>query len=338
MNDRCIHCGEAVAPADRFCEGCGSVLCAVVRRVAVPGPVSESAEPCIGCGSEAFVDDYCASCGQRRTGPDRDESRLDGIVLISDRGLEHVTNDDAAAAGTVAENAEEPPHALVVAVCDGVSTSKDAYLAAVAASTAGVDAMLTALAVRRDARAAVVAGLAKAAKAAAVGSEAGAFNGPSCTYVAAAVVRTSSRTIEIAVGNVGDSRAYWLPGTASPAMRLTVDDSVAQELITAGAPADSAPVQAGAHTLTRWFGADAGPIPWTDAGVQSISTSGPGVLLLCTDGLWNYLPAAEDIAAFCEGADTATAAQALVDHALRCGGADNVTVALIPIGGSDGMC
>ena len=34
---------------------------------------------------------------------------------------------------------------------------------------------------------------------------------PSCTYAATVVVPTSSGTAEIAVGNVGDSRVYWLP-------------------------------------------------------------------------------------------------------------------------------
>ena len=65
--------------------------------------------------------------------------------------------------------------------------------------------------------------------------------------------------MEITVGNVGDSRVYWLPEPPAPARCLTVDDSVAQELITAGVPADSEAVQAGAHTLTRWLGADAEP-------------------------------------------------------------------------------
>ena len=56
--------------------------------------------------------------------------------------------------------------------------------------------------------------------------------------------------------------------------------------------------------------------------------------MLCTDGLWNYLPHADDIARFCTGTDDAANARALIEHALRCGGHDNVTVAVIPIGGS----
>ena len=80
---------------------------------------------------------------------------------------------------------------------------------------------------------------------------------------------------EIAVGNVGDSRVYWLPEPPAPAQCLTVDDSLAQELISAGVPAESEAVQAGAHTLTRWLGADAEPTPWSDSSVRPITTAEP---------------------------------------------------------------
>ncbi len=113
---------------------------------------------------------------------------------------------------------------------------------------------------------------------------------------------------------------------------LTVDDSLAQELITAGAAADSEAVQAGAHTLTRWLGADSEPKPWSESSVQTITTAGSGSLLLCTDGLWNYLPDAADIGRLCTGADATATARALVEYALQAGGQDNITVAIVPIG------
>ena len=104
-------------------------------------------------------------------------------------------------------------------------------------------------------------------------------------------------------------------------------------MISAGAAAESEAVQAGAHTLTRWLGADAGATPWSDSSVRPITITGPGVLLACTDGLWNYLPEADDISRICAGLDPTSAARALVDHALTAGGQDNITVAVIPIGG-----
>ncbi|MBS1691497.1 MAG: protein phosphatase 2C domain-containing protein [Actinobacteria bacterium] len=328
----CPRCAAAVGPTDKFCEGCGAPL-AEVRRVAVPRALrtlGAPAGPCADCGNQAYVDEYCTACGHRRPEPDRDQMELAGIVLVTDRGIEHVRNEDAAAAGIVGE----PPHALAVAVCDGVSTSGEAHTAAVAASKAGVDAMLATLAATRKGRAAVLTGLAGAAKAAvAAGAGADPSSAPSCTYTAAAVVPAGAGTVEITIGNVGDSRAYWLPEPPAAARQLTVDDSLAQELMTAGASADSAAVQRSAHTLTRWLGADADAKPWSDSSVQTITATGPGALLMCTDGLWNYLPDAADIAPFCAGADAVAAAVALVEHALRAGGQDNITVAVIPIGG-----
>ena len=328
----CMQCGSTFVAADLFCESCGTILRAV-RRVAIPGPARSPDVPCADCGNETYVDDYCTACGNRRAEPARDRADLDGIVLITDRGLEHPRNEDAAAAGIVAA-AGEQSSAIAVTVCDGVSASADAQLAAVGASMAGVDAMLRALAGSRQAGSAVLAGLTDASIAAA-GAGLGSMDltmAPSCTYAAATVVPTEAG-VEITVGNVGDSRVYWLPEPPAQAQCLTVDDSLAQELITAGIPADSEAVQAGAHTLTRWLGADAEPTPWSDSSVRSITTTDRGLLLMCTDGLWNYLPEADDIARFCIGVDAEAAARALVEYALAAGGHDNITVAVIPIGG-----
>ena len=156
---------------------------------------------------------------------------------------------------------------------------------------------------------------------------------PSCTYAAAAVVPTSAGTVQITVCNVGDSRVYWLPEPPEPPQLLTVDDSLAQELITAGVPAGSEAVLSSAHTLTRWLGADAEPTPWSESSVTTVTTADRGVLVMCTDGLWNYLSEPDDIARVCAGSDASAAARALVDYALSAGGQDNITVAVIPIGG-----
>lgn len=327
----CARCGASGVPADRFCESCGAVL-AAVRRVSVPSVTQDEPSACADCADGSYVGGYCSVCGQRRPEPDRDRANLGAIVLVTDRGLHHPRNEDAAAAGIVACEAGE---AIAVAVCDGVSSSSDADTAAKAASAAGVSAMLTSLVASAKPESAVLAGLADAAQAAAAaGRDSLARDiAPSCTYSAVAVAPTSAGRTEIAVGNVGDSRIYWIPDPPTHARCLTVDDSVAQELITAGAAAESEVVQAGAHTLTRWLGADADATPWSESSARPITLSEPGVLLVCSDGLWNYLPAADDIAAICSGQDSAAAAVALVDYALNAGGQDNITVALIPIGG-----
>lgn len=326
----CAHCAAPAEESDRFCGCCGAIL-AESTRIAIPRDLATPDGPCADCGDGSYDDGYCSACGSRQARPDRDEASLGRIALITDRGLEHHRNEDAAAAGTLG-------NAVVVAVCDGVSSSADADRAAAAASTAGVEAMLVALAGLQSLRGAVLAGLAAAAKAAK-----DAYAGPdlaiapSCTYTAAAIMPTEEGAVQIAVGNVGDSRAYWLPEPPVEPQQLTVDDSVAQELILAGAAADSAAVQRGAHTLTRWLGADNDAKPWSGSSLHTIVTGGPGSLLLCTDGLWNYLPDAADLAGFVTGADPAAAARALTEYALAAGGLDNITVVVIPIGGNDGF-
>ena len=46
------------------------------------------------------------------------------------------------------------------------------------------------------------------------------------------------------------------------------------------------------------------------------------------------IPDAADIARFCSGTDPGAAARALTEFALNAGGQDNITVAVVPIGGA----
>ena len=160
----------------------------------------------------------------------------------------------------------------------------------------------------------------------------GVPDGPSCTLVAAVV---DTATAAVTVGWVGDSRAYWL-ADGDAARLLTADHSWAAEMVAAGIlDAGAAMRDPRAHAITRWLG---GPAP--KPGVATLSPTGPGVLLLCTDGLWNYVPEAADLAALALPVATRdgprAAAEALTAHALAAGGRDNVTVVCLPIDPSGG--
>lgn len=148
---------------------------------------------------------------------------------------------------------------------------------------------------------------------------------PSTTLVAA--VATPER---IVVGNVGDSRAYWLGHEPGTRRRLTTDDSSAQEYIADGMAPEEAYADPDAHTITRWIGADADSAPT----VSSFDVTGPGHLIVCTDGLWNYFEDADQLALLVP-LDTSSPmeiARQLTDAALDAGGLDNITVAVVPIG------
>ncbi|MFF0493108.1 zinc ribbon domain-containing protein [Nocardia sp. NPDC004068] len=324
----CPECGAAVGSGDRFCEQCGGEL--GVRRAALPELDPATAAACASCGAATFDGDgYCASCGELRRPPDRASADLGMVQLVTDRGKAHARNEDAVAAAVLGADT------VIITVCDGVSTSEDPQAASGAAARAGVDACLTALAADRAATDAVMAGLEAAFQAVREVSVAAGHN-PSCTYVTAVLRGCANGEFEITVANVGDSRAYWLrAGGASadpPSRRLTVDDSWAQALVDSGAMDETAAMRdPRAHALVRWLGADSQHSA-AETAVRSLRVRGPGVLLLCSDGMWNYLPDAGDLAGIATTAPPAVAARNLVDYAMHCGGGDNITVAVAPVG------
>jgi serine/threonine protein phosphatase PrpC len=212
-------------------------------------------------------------------------------------------------------------------VCDGVSSSDRPDTASYAAVDAAVPALLDALRgepVDPGRALALAAGAAQAAAALAAGTDPGP-NPPSSTFVAAVVT-----TETVTVGWVGDSRAYWLPDSGEPQL-LSVDDSFAAEQIAEGVPRADAENGPQAHAITRWLGVDA---PDHTPRTTTAPLTGPGWVLLCSDGLWNYCSAPGDVAeltrttAQAAGAEPLGLASALVDWAKAQGGRDNITVAL----------
>ncbi|WP_279579432.1 PP2C family protein-serine/threonine phosphatase [Fodinicola feengrottensis] len=156
-----------------------------------------------------------------------------------------------------------------------------------------------------------------------------AHEAPSCTYVSAVVTAS-----EVTVGWLGDSRAYWI-GDDLTEQQLTVDDTVVSLLVAAGVSAEQAMADPNAHALARWVGADAED---RQPQVRTFQPDGPGAVVLCSDGLWNYRPALDGLAtAVRAGPGTAgtrpaaETAQALTALALESGGHDNVTVVVVPV-------
>ena len=151
-------------------------------------------------------------------------------------------------------------------------------------------------------------------------------NAPAATFVSAVVTGDAATLCWL-----GDSRAYWLGADGSGAQRLTRDDSLAEEMVATGLlDAAEALATPQAHVVTRWVGAD---LAGEAAHVVRFEPPGNGVLLLCSDGLWNYAPDAADLAARALPralTDPLGAAASLVAFALSAGGHDNVTAVLVP--------
>ena len=114
---------------------------------------------------------------------------------------------------------------------------------------------------------------------------------------------------------------------------LSHDDSLAEAAIAAGASAEEAYARRDAHTITHWLGTDA---PEVAPHIEVMTAPGPGILLVCSDGLWNYYEAPEAlrelVAAGPPGETALETARRLVDAALEAGGHDNITVAMKSLG------
>ncbi|QFZ20004.1 PP2C family serine/threonine-protein phosphatase [Saccharothrix syringae] len=319
LRDSCPECAAPVAPQDRFCEACGRNL--RVQRTPVGGPVTAR---CACGGAEFDGEGFCARCGRARVAVrDRVEFVLPGVAGVSDRGRRRQRNEDSMAFGRVRGRG------VAVVVCDGVASSERAEQASQTAVDTAVDVLLTGLQSGADAEAATADAVTAANGAVArLARPEAAEVAPSCTFVSAVVTDDSAT-----VGWVGDSRAYLVAGTG--AARLTTDDTWAAQLVAEGVlTEEEALTDRRAHVLSRWLGADAGAVE-----PQSVTfmVETPGLLVLCSDGLWNYVPEPEDLLAVLpRGVPPVEVARGLVDVALEAGGHDNITVVVIQLRGGNG--
>ena len=320
----CPGCDTPVGPEDRFCEECGQSL--LVRRTPVGGPLSNQSGKCVACGSENLgAEGFCEDCGRAQpSGRDRMECDLERVVGISDKGKRRARNEDSMAFGTVL-GANLPP-SVVAVVCDGVATSDRADSASQHAVDEATTVLLDAVLENGDPAAATRAAVARAIEVVSkLADPSVPGTAPSCTFVSAVVTPT-----EVTVGSVGDSRIYWIaaPGSeAMPSQVLTQDDTVAAELMAEGLSEEEANAVYQAHALSKWIGADAGEI---EPRVTTVAPGGPGHVLLCSDGLWNYVPDAQALTDVMPAEGGMTAADTLTKIALKLGGHDNITTVLVP--------
>ncbi|MFI2423368.1 protein phosphatase 2C domain-containing protein [Streptomyces sp. NPDC018955] len=308
---------------------------AAEQAAAEPVPAAGGAPVCVACRAGRVDDDgYCENCGHAQP-RERDHMEQDHgpVAAVSDRGLRHHRNEDAFAVSTTALPDGSP--ASVAIVCDGVSSATRPDEASLAASRAANESLLAALPRGTHPQTAMHDAIVAAADAvnALADEPAGARehaphqNAPACTIVGAVVTAGL-----LVVGWVGDSRVYWVPvDRSAPAARLTEDDSWAAQMVAAGLMGEAeAYADQRAHAITGWLGADAYEL---EPHTASFKPDRPGVVVVCTDGLWNYAESADEMAGAVP-ADAAVrplhAARVLVGHALDGGGHDNVTVALVP--------
>ncbi len=351
---RCPHCGADITPDAAFCENCGAALTSgpvtvesspAEEELEAPIELTKSVRlqpaeaaaaatpPCTSCGGVVGTDGYCETCGTKALSI-RDhytEQPATWVASCCDKGIRHHRNEDATA---IAADAEPGSRSILV-VCDGVSTSQDSDVASLAAARAARSVLVgqqpAGMGTPESRAAAIGAAIVTAtshANTAVIQTTApDSDNAASCTFAAAV---NNDRLI--VYGNVGDSRVYWLPdagGTEQP-VELSVDDSVAQARIAMGVSREEAENGPQAHAITKWLGRDS---PDFTPRTGSITVADPGWLLVCSDGLWNYVSEAGDLQTLiaqlgASNPDPLPLADALVRWANEQGGKDNISVAL----------
>ena len=313
----CPACGAPQQAGDRFCEQCGARL----------DEDQHERVGCRACGAPADAigeDGYCSVCGVReRPGDTRIELDLVTAAAVSDQGRVHQRNEDSFHLEVSGERN------VAVVVCDGISSASAGNVAARDAARAAGAVLTQAVAdPGLDAETAITEAI-QAANEAVVEVEWTTRTrrvDPSCTLVSALC-----RGPDVLIGWVGDSRAYWFD--ADQARQLTVDDSFAEEGIAQGLfTPEQAAKSPFLHSITHWVGPDS---PERPPRLAALRPERPGRLVLCTDGLWNYAPGADELARLLEalpaGAAPAAVARTLADTANDRGGHDNITVVVVDI-------
>jgi len=260
------------------------------------------------------------------------------VAGVCDPGLRRPHNEDAFAFATGTTAGERWS---VLVVCDGVSSSSHADRASTLAAKTACDTLAQSARAGDVSLEAGSTAVAQAIRAAhvAVCSQPVEVTGegpPGTTIVVALISRQ-----RLTVGWVGDSRAYWISG--DEAEQITHDHSWAVEAIKRGEVTESeAATSPLSHALTRCLGplevADAGErveagarrrFAEVEPGIRVRDLPGPGWVVLCSDGFWNYFSTPADVATLVRigagAASSARVARRLVNHALARGGQDNVT-------------
>lgn len=327
----CPQCGAPAPEGARFCEQDGTRLLA--EGGVLEGDTATAAVGCrCGAGPEAIdAQGFCTVCGRKVQKQTRDHVEValsPAFGAVTDRGRRHPQNEDDF---TLAIEAIAGEPLSIMIVCDGVSSSENAQTASATACAVARESLLQAArAGDFDPLHAMEAAIraANLAVCALPYAQDSAKDPPETTLVAALV-----QNGHVTLGWVGDSRAYWI-GPSGGGL-LTHDHSWINDQVDAGAMSEEeASRSPQAHAITRSLGLWEGEVS-EEASEPSLNTFAlpvPCHLLLCSDGLWNYVSRPEQIASLLQqapaGADAQALARRLVEYANAQGGRDNITVAI----------
>lgn len=319
------------APGDRFCEADGT-------------PLGEEGDPVMVCACGVGKghdggDGFCDRCGMKLQPAGGDGEALapaPDLGAGTHVGHTHDTDEDAVAVGR-RERDGAVLHAIVV--CDGISSSSHGEQASDQAARAALGVLLDAAddPAPLDPEPALRGAVAAAHRAVCQARiEPVAGKDPPGTTIVAALAHNG----RVDVAWVGDSRAYLIgpslsDGSVHTAVALTKDHSWVNMVVDSGQMTEEEAMQSPfAHALVHCLGPAESPDPQQppEPSTGHLEAERGSRLIVCSDGLWNYAPHPEDIAALLRdltpGSDARTVAWELVHRALAMGGHDDVTVAV----------
>jgi PPM family protein phosphatase len=315
----CAACGFEANPQDRFCEGCGlrlSSTTAPSEHVAF-----SAALPSCACGSATFdAEGSCTHCRQK----DPSDSGLevlaadDGLAWASHVGRRHAENQDAAAGVRL------PDGAALMVLADGVSSAERAREAAALVVRTVIDTLLAHD--RADPESALKEAVREAHEALLRLPHTDMHKDePQTTIVAALCIGHG-----LWYSWVGDSRLYVI--TATQVELVTEDDSWLNDALNRGIPLQTAMHSRDAHCITQCLGMRE-EIPTIHTGATTLEAG--SYVLLCSDGLWNYMTEPSVLGKQFLWKDGPNPLQSvcreMVSWANELGGVDNITVAVTQV-------
>ncbi len=336
---RCPTCGRAQADGI-MCEEDGSLLVQAAARVLRDRPEEG---PCPDCHAELSrreASGFCRKCGADWTLPRQDRLEIElgpDLAAVTDRCsmATHRVNQDTVWIGR--GEAGGRPY-VVIGVGDGVSNAQRSQFASALAVWRSCFDVIHALEEGQTDIGAILRGAILDASLGVrtlpydpdgSGSDRPPMSPPATTLVVAVVWGD-----DLTFGCIGDSRGY--AGDADGLVQRTRDDSWLQKMLDAGKSEADALADARAHAISRWIGLipDAPDLPPFEPAVTSLVLPPGGAVLLCSDGVWGYLPHDRELnevvaPMLAEDASALAICRRLVDHAIEVdGGSDNASAAV----------
>jgi PPM family protein phosphatase len=297
----CPKCGANVYEVDNFCEECGASL----KKTNVSNnSLTNNNGTCTNSVCEAFPKSEITVCDNN-------------LAAATNMGRKHSPNEDA---GTVVKS-ENGDSVLIVA--DGVSSSVNATTGSRRAVEVIREALVKGNLSAKEGVISAIRLANTAIKELPYESREDGLYGPETTVVTA-LVQGDTATI----GWVGDSRAYVIGRDRQE--KLTVDDSWAELVVAEGTMTEEeAMADRRAHCVTQVLGMHD---QQAKAHLLEYKLKEEDILLLCSDGLWNYFQGEKGllkaITAFGINSEAVHICEHLVGLANAAGGHDNITVAV----------